>query len=55
MAKFKVYVSTEKVGSKCEYTLDIDDGDLEHMTDEQIDAECRDFMLEHLNWNWERK
>ncbi|HBF1879700.1 TPA: hypothetical protein KNT26_002971 [Clostridioides difficile] len=54
--KINVCVKTNKVGSECEYELEIDD-DLEDMSDEEreeyINKIALDYALESLiDWNW---
>lgn len=54
MAKFRVTVSTNKVGSKCEDTYEIDDEDIKGMSDRDVEEELLGVMLEMIEWNYER-
>lgn len=51
--KFKVYVSTDKVGSECETEHDVDTEEWESMTAEEQEHYMRDIMFEMIEWNWE--
>ncbi|HEL2860444.1 TPA: hypothetical protein UL242_002553 [Clostridioides difficile] len=55
--KINICVKTNKVGSECEYELEIDNDDLEDMSEEErkeyINKIALDYALESLiNWNW---
>ncbi|EGT3641021.1 TPA: DUF7167 family protein [Clostridioides difficile] len=55
--KINICVNTNKVGSECEYELEIDNDDLEDMSEEEreeyINKIALDYALESLiNWNW---
>lgn len=55
--KINICVKTNKVGSECEYELEIDDDDLEDMSEEEreeyINKIALDYALESLiDWNW---
>ncbi|HBG8471502.1 TPA: hypothetical protein KRH38_003864 [Clostridioides difficile] len=55
--KINICVKTNKVGSGCEYELEIDNDDLEDMSEEEreeyINKIALDYALESLiNWNW---
>lgn len=54
MAKFRVTVSTNKVGSKCEDTYEIDDEDIKGMSDNDVEEELREAMFQMIEWNYER-
>lgn len=50
--KVKVWISTNKVGSKCEDTIEIDREEWESMTDDEKDDACQDAAFNHLDWGW---
>ncbi len=50
MAKIKVTVQTNKVGSKCEEI--IDEPDWDEMTDDERENVCMDVMFEMIDWNY---
>lgn len=50
--KIKVSVQTDKVGSKCEQEIELDDED--HLTDEDLEEIAKDTMFEMIEWNWKR-
>ncbi|CCL32396.1 TPA: hypothetical protein KOB88_001822 [Clostridioides difficile] len=55
--KINICVKTNKVGSECEYELEIDNDDLEDMSEEEreeyINKIALDYALESLiDWNW---
>ncbi|EGT3945307.1 TPA: hypothetical protein KOR49_002200 [Clostridioides difficile] len=55
--KINICVKTNKVGSECEYELEIDDDDLKDMSEEEreeyINKIALDYALESLiDWNW---
>lgn len=55
--KINIYVKTNKIGSECEYELEIDDDDLKDMSEEEreeyINKIALDYALESLiDWNW---
>jgi hypothetical protein len=52
MAKFRVWVSTDKVGSKCEDTIEIDDEDLATMSENDIDNQMFDHVLQMISWDY---
>lgn len=54
MAKFRVWVSTDKVGSKCDQTVEIADEDLAEMSENDINHFLYDEMLQMINWDHER-
>lgn len=49
MRKFKGCISTDKVGSDCEFEFEMDDD----ATDDEIEAECREMALDHVEWWYE--
>ena len=55
--KIKVFVSTNKVGSRCESEIEIDDSELEGYEgserEEFITESCRDAMFEMIEWGYE--
>ena len=48
MKKIQVSVSTRKVGSKTETTIDVDDD----APESEIDEMAREAMFELINWDW---
>ena len=54
MAKFRVYVSTNKVGSESETDLEIDDEDFKNMSEKEFEDQMREVMFEMIEWNYER-
>jgi hypothetical protein len=54
MAKFKLWLSTDKVGSRCEYEITIGDGELEEMTDDELEEYMLQKLHEKLNWSYEK-
>lgn len=51
MAKFKITVSTEKLGSKHDYIVNID-YDSEEMTDDELSEAIVEAMLQRINWSY---
>jgi len=55
--KIKVYVSTNKVGSKIERVLEIRNEDLEELDEQErkqtIEAYAEEQMFEMIEWGWE--
>lgn len=49
--KIKVYVSTNKIGSECSTTFDIEDD----ASEEEIEEIAREEMFNMIEWNWIRK
>lgn len=51
-----VSVSTNRVGSKTERTIDIDDIDLEDVADDErdkvIEDIARETLFDMIDWNW---
>jgi hypothetical protein len=54
MAKFKLWLSTEKVGSRCEYEITIDDEDLEELSEYDLEEYMTQKMNAKLNWGYEK-
>jgi hypothetical protein len=54
IVKIKIKISTNKVGSECETTLEFDRDVWESMTDDEKDDECRDAAFEYIDWYWEK-
>lgn len=56
MAKFKVYVETPYVGSRCEAKFEVPDEDLEdldeHSRNEVIEEYALDARYNILSWGW---
>lgn len=57
MARFKAYVQTSKIGSRCEDTFEIDDEDFEGMDEgqrEQLISDCaHELLLNSYDWGWD--
>ncbi len=55
MAKFRIFVATDRVGSKCEYVAEIDDEDLEDMSDDEKDEVLLEALWDSgmVDWWWE--
>ena len=53
MPKFRVWVSTDKVGSKCEYVHEIDDEDFQSMSEDDVEREMQEVMFSMINWSFE--
>ncbi len=51
MAKIKVSVRTDRVGSKCETILDEPFWDT--MSDQEKEETCRDVMFNMIDWDYE--
>ena len=55
--KIRVYVKTDKGGSECEDTFEIDESELEGMTEEErdrhIEESARDVVWNMAEWGWE--
>ena len=55
--RIKIWVSTNKVGSKCEKIISIPDDEWEDWRDNGHEQERDEFLLEQMNdmieWNWE--
>ncbi len=54
--RITAYVCTNKVGSDVEDELDIPDGDLADMSEEQVEeylsSEVREWLFENIEWGW---
>lgn len=51
--KVKVFLRTNKVGSKCEETLEFFCEEWEQMTDDEKEAACLDAAFNMGEWGWE--
>ena len=51
--KIRVWVSTNKVGSKCENVIEIDDADWAEMSDEDKEELASETKNDMMEWNWE--
>lgn len=49
MKKIKVTVQTQKVGSKCEITFEIEDD----ATEEEIEEVAMASMFDMIDWTWQ--
>lgn len=49
MRFFKGQISTDKVGSECEFEFEVEDG----ATDEEIELEAKDAAFNYIYWNYE--
>lgn len=54
MAKFRVWASTNIVGSKIEQIVEIADEELAEMSENDINNFLYDEMLQMINWDHER-
>jgi len=56
--KFRVYARTNKVGSECEDEFEVDDSELEGMTDAEIEAHvesiAQDVAFNSIDWGFNR-
>lgn len=56
MATFKVFVRTDKVGSKVEDVLELDDDTVRNedgsLNTEAIDEAAREFLNNLMEWGW---
>lgn len=56
LMKFEVYVRTNKIGSKSSTVVDVDDEDLEGLTDEErtrwLDNVLIESLWELIDWGW---
>ena len=50
--KIKVFVRTNKVGSKCEDYIEIDREEWEAMSDNEKDDCCQDVAFAMFEWGW---
>lgn len=50
--KVKVYVSTDKIGSKCERIIEVEDDFNELHSSQQAEI-CEEALHEMINWGWE--
>lgn len=53
MAKIVGYVMTDRVGSKSEFEFEIDDDELAHLSEREIDDMALEAMYERIEWNYE--
>lgn len=51
--KIKVWVSTNKVGSLCEDTIEIDREEWQSMSDEEQADMCSRIVWKMAGWGWE--
>lgn len=51
--KIKVWIRTNKVGSKCEDTIEFDKEDWESMSDDEKEEVCRDTAFNMGDWGFE--
>lgn len=55
--KLRVYASTNKVGSRCETTVEIDDEELEGMDANErnayLEEMAKDALWQLVEWSWE--
>ncbi|GAG75670.1 unnamed protein product [marine sediment metagenome] len=55
--RVRLYVSTNKVGSKCEDIIDIPDDEVEGMTEKELDEHLNSYAEDHknniVNWGFE--
>ena len=48
MRNIEVYVNTNKVGSRCSETIEVEDD----ATDDEINQLAHETMLEMIEWDW---
>jgi hypothetical protein len=58
MKLFKVWINTDKVGSKCEDIVEIDEETLDELEDDEarleyIEHECREVAFNMMEWGFE--
>lgn len=53
MMKIQVYVSTNRVGSKCSKIVDVDDEGWSEMDDRERDEYMRDEMFSMIEWGYD--
>ena len=51
MRQFKGYVSTNKVGSECEFEFEVEDD----ATEGAIEEAAREAMFDRIEWNYEEE
>lgn len=51
--KIKVSVRTDKVGSKCTDTFEVERDEWDSMSDADKEAICRDVAFNYFEWYWE--
>ena len=55
--KFKIWVATNKVGSRMESIVEIDDEDLEDLDENErckiINDQCSEYIWDMIEWSWE--
>lgn len=54
MPRFRVWVSTDKAGSKCEHAVEIDNEELEEMSPADLEEFLPGCAMEMINWDHER-
>lgn len=54
MAKFKGYVKTDTVRSKCDFEFEIDDEDIVNMDESEIEAYALQEAMGRIDWDFER-
>ncbi|VVE34002.1 DUF7167 family protein [Pandoraea commovens] len=51
--KIEVWIRTNKIGSNCDASFEIDDAEWESMTEEEREDMCKDAAFSYLEWGWE--
>jgi hypothetical protein len=51
--KVKYWINTDKVGSKCQDVIEIDDAEWLSMNDQERDELMKDQAFQHLDWGYE--
>lgn len=51
MKKIIVWVATNKIGSRCETSFEVED----ETTDEEIDEIAQEMMWEMVEWDWRKE
>lgn len=54
MAKFKITYSTPKVGSAHSFTVDVDDEDVENMSEQELNEMLFEYLQQRLSWDYEK-
>lgn len=51
--RVKYWIKTDKMGSKCQDTVEFDDDEWNSMTDEDREAAVKEIAFGHLDWGFE--
>lgn len=50
--KYIGYIMTNKIGSKCEFEFEIDEEELDLLTEEDIDDLAKEAAFQNIEWNY---